>query len=595
MKLGPLVCLAALLLGADPGPIPLVGGTVRDQRGAPIFGARVTLERAGKGGPSDLTAADGTFVIEGDADRVRVTCAYCQALEVPVGADRIAIAIVHRYDVPRIEGASANDIAHLPYARPEQIFALAPFVVLNDSTRTIPGVTLRDRNAGYDGLLTVNGVPDYDFAGAISTYDTIPQGDVTSANVYRVDQAYRYGNVAQGGTFGITTEAGPSRAGYGNDALFRAGSESDGAYGDLAYSKWQNGDRRARATFGADFSTPGIAEDLSLSSGTADVAPASLVALHSSFSAARFSARMLGKTDAFGSLTVDRGSYAYSSTHFPADAVWSDAEFSAGITSHAAVAPFALFDSRLSTATYYSNVTQPDSAVGSLRVTRATAGISITQRAWDAVVAYGSTNGVYRVVTAPGSIQNANANDALLSVDLHPEDRWSLHASTSAGYTFATLIGIYAPAATGYPQPAERGDTSEATLTFTDSSRVSTAITTLAWRGSSGTATSSAGASVAWQIAPRLSVRSWLMHAQTRAGSVPSSALVGSTWLTYDNDEAFRADLIWGRDLLDGNMQGHLDGTLSGRFSPGVQWFAATEERQLHRAYSVGLQTFFTH
>ena len=593
MKRALLLCLALGLLGADPAPAPLVAGTVRDQRGVPISGARVTLEKAGKAGPSGVSALDGTFAIEGAAEQIRVTCAFCKTLDVPIGPDGVATAIVHRYDAPRVEGATPDDIAHLPYARAEQLFALAPFVVLQDSSRTIPGVALRDRNAGYGGLLTVDGVSDYDTAGAITTFDTIPQGDVTSTQIQRVDQAYRYGNIAQAGTFAVTTNEGPSRVGYGNDTLLRAGGGGSNIYGDVAYSNWQYGDRRARASVHADVSTPGVAQDVALSSGTADVAPASLVALHSSFSAARFSARSRGKVDAFGALVFDRGTYDYPSAHFPADATWSDAGISAGIVSHAVVAPFALFDSHLTAGTYSSNLTQPDSAAGSLRVTRATAGLSITQRVFDAVLAYGSVNGLYRGLTSKPV--NADANDAVFSFDLHPDERWSLHASTSAGYTFQTLIGVYDPAAFGYPQPVERSSTNEATLTFTDSSRVRASITSLAWRGRSGLATSSAGASIGWQVAPKVAVRTWLMRAQTRLAGVPSSALVGSTWLTYDNDGAFRADVVWGRDLRDSSMQGHVDGTLSGRLNASAQWFAATDMYRGRRSYSFGLQTFFTH
>lgn len=593
MKRALLLCLALGLLGADPAPAPLVAGTVRDQRGVPISGARLTLERAGKPGPSGVSALDGTFAIEGAADRIRVTCAFCRAIEVPIGPDGIATAIVLRYDAPRVEGPTPDDIAHLPYARAEQLFALAPFVVVSDSSRTIPGVVVSDRNAGYDGLLTVDGVSDYDTAGAITTFDTIPQGDVTSAQIQRVDQAYRYGNIAEAGTFSITTNEGPSRIGYGNDTLLRAGGGGSNIYGDVAYSNWQYGDRRARASVHADLSTPGVAQDFSLSSGSADVAPASLVALHSSFSAARFSARSRGKVDAFGALVFDRGTYGYPSARFPADATWSDTGVSAGVVSHAVVAPFALFDSRLTAGTYYSNLTRPDSAEGSLRVSRATAGLKIRQRAFDAVAAYGSVNGVYRGLTVKPV--DADANDAVFSFDLHPDERWSLHASTSAGYTFQTLIGIYDPAAFGYPQPVERSSTNEATLTFTDSSRVRVSVTSLAWRGRSGAATSSAGASVAWQVAPKIAVRTWLMRAQTRSAGVPASALVGSTWFTYDNAGAFRADVIWGRDLVDWNMRGHVDGTISGRLNASAHWFAGTAVRKGHRSYSLGLQTFFTH
>src|SRR6185312_5547108 len=59
--------------------VPLVVGSVRDQRGVPIAGARVTAATPA-GQRSTTTQADGTFALPaGGATAVTVTCRFCAA------------------------------------------------------------------------------------------------------------------------------------------------------------------------------------------------------------------------------------------------------------------------------------------------------------------------------------------------------------------------------------------------------------------------------------------------------------------------------------------------------------------------------------
>jgi hypothetical protein len=269
--------------------------------------------------------------------------------------------------------------------------------------------------------------------------------------------------------------------------------------------------------------------------------------------------------------------------------VWSDFDFSAGTTSHATLAPFALIDARSTTGSYFSNLTAPDHAEGILDLHRAVAGLTYTQHAFDATLAYGSGSGAYHGVALVGGTLPINENDASFSLNARPNDRWLIHASASTGYTLQTFLGEYL--SSPYALPVERSNTDEATLTYTDTSRLTASVTTLSWRGASGITASSSGASLAWQLAPHIAVRSWLLGVR---GNAQTSAVVGSTWFTYDNDGRFRADVIWARDLLDSAMNGHLDGTFSGTLNANVNWFASLEQSK-HRTVSVGIQTFFTH
>ena len=71
-----LCVLFVALLGA--APAPLVVGSVRDQEGAPIAGARVRLVGSPVSTAVAQTATDGTFAIEGAGSAVQIRCDYCR-------------------------------------------------------------------------------------------------------------------------------------------------------------------------------------------------------------------------------------------------------------------------------------------------------------------------------------------------------------------------------------------------------------------------------------------------------------------------------------------------------------------------------------
>src|SRR5581483_1139497 len=76
--LGALAVLGSLVLSAPAiAQVPLVVGSVRDQRGVPIGDARVTAKTAA-GLRSTVTQADGTFALAlGGVTAVSVTCRFC--------------------------------------------------------------------------------------------------------------------------------------------------------------------------------------------------------------------------------------------------------------------------------------------------------------------------------------------------------------------------------------------------------------------------------------------------------------------------------------------------------------------------------------
>jgi hypothetical protein len=108
----------------------------------------------------------------------------------------------------------------------------------------------------------------------------------------------------------------------------------------------------------------------------------------------------------------------------------------------------------------------------------------------------------------------------------------------------------------------------------------------------------SAGASLAWQFAPALSVRAWLLRDNDetrpyepvyRFGAAPQPATVGSYWLTYESN-GMRFDAIYRRDLLDYRLDPHMDASISAPLSRTLRIFAQTQRRAGARGVTIGLR-----
>ena len=95
-----------------------------------------------------------------------------------------------------------------------------------------------------------------------------------------------------------------------------------------------------------------------------------------------------------------------------------------------------------------------------------------------------------------------------------------------------------------------------------------------------------AGAFVAWQIAPSVSLRTWWLDVHPQSGTAQS---VGSAWLTA-NAGPIRFDVIWRRDIYDLAGNAHLDGAISGPINVHARWFAQTEQFARTRLTNVGIR-----
>ncbi len=592
-----LLWLAAALGGA--APAPLVAGAVRDQFGEPIAAATVRA-----GAARTTTGPDGTFALPAQARQVRITCAYCRPTQAAVAADGTVAAIVERYHALVSQAPSPRDLAALPYAHVESVLALTPFVVLDDSSNVLPGPRLALYGLlGLGGLPAADGIPPYDFAAGITPLRQLPEFGAWSAQPGDPSQAFRYGDLAGAGTFFVQTTpqaggAGAALAGTQQTVVFgRAGSRASYSLADSAGDL----DSRARAVVAADtvdgadtFSATAIAardRDLSFADQT----------FAGSTSALRVHWDRASATHAYADLTADRSAYGAALHAFGASGGWSDTTLTTGVSSNGPISAFADLSARFSSGYYDTTGTQPRIA-GTALETHVDAGAQYhgDRFAWSAGIgafeaAYsGGTLGV----STPLSARMATPS-AWVSYGVSPQ--WNLSAGVSESFRLPSLLEAYASEADEYALAYDRYSQRSATLEFTDRHRLRASVTGLKAHVSDLDEgdVAAVGASLAWQIAPSVSLRAWTMHFDDttrpyadlqRFGAAPVPATPASVWVTYESPRGLRADAIWRNDLIDYRPDPHVDASISAPLDDGVRWFAATERRLGRRSIEFGLR-----
>ena len=593
MKRPLLLCLALFVLGAAPSP--LVVGSVRDQDGAPIAGANVNL--AGSAAAVQ-TAADGTFALTGTGNAVEIRCAYCRPTEAAIAADGTVTAIVLRYDAVRLEGPSRADLANLPYTHAESNVSLTPWIVLEQNGNPAIGSSLHDRSVyTYGGLLVLDGIPDYNSADGITTYTTIPYNATTDVDVERVPQAYEYGDLANFGTFSVTTTGGTSYAAAGSSAI--GGLAVNGTNSASVGVSSDGSGARSRGTLLLAMPISDATLGVTLASGSGD--NSSQQTLQSSFSAFRLGYERTSGADLYASITGDLGTDNYTlAEYFPGYTVppsfyandrWSDFDGRIGIRSRAIVAPFAEVDVHTSTGWYeapgideYTDDLVDQSTAGTIDQSRVYAGINATLPWLRANVAYGIDAVHFVDMTAYQENTDQTGHDASATLELRPTAAWDLAGSANAGYVLQNVLGYAAPGSTQTP-PLMLVSSDELNLTYMDLRRVRVGLTTFGTQSQYYRETSD-GAFVAWQIAPTVSLRTWWLEAHPQ--SAPQQS-VGSAWLTATTG-ALRFDVIWRRDLYNFAGNAHLDGSVSGPFGVHARWFAQTEQFAHVRMTNVGIR-----
>ncbi|HLI95774.1 MAG TPA: hypothetical protein VKT72_06770 [Candidatus Baltobacteraceae bacterium] len=589
--------LFPILLAA--GPAPLIVGSVRDQFGAAVFGARISA-----GTQSTLTDARGTFALAAsDAGYVRINCDYCDAITVPVKPGEPVVALVHRYDALASGSPTERDLAFVPYDRAESIAALRPFMVLENSSQVRPGAQLSDHGGASRGMLVqAGGIPIYDVTSNQSPFVFFPSYDVEQIDQHAPSDAFQYGDLAGGGTLQLDTRTpgawnGVSLGGSGN--AFAAAQTFPGVSWSAATSN-TGGDLRTRADAGASATAGDDTFDLRgfTSQDRNSLEAQQLNANEGGFGLFYTSTRA-NRVDA--SLTSDSGGYDGSAQGYGYSARWSDIEAQAGVTTQTPVQFF------VSTALRNSSGLYSSAAPGDVPLTAAV----ITQTRVDAGMQTAGDRYQLRLGIGAFEMQYSGgsaAHQGLYGGTIAPgftgsyefDPHWTYDLQAGQSFTLPTILEAFASPPDTPALAFDRYTQITQTLEYSDLRRFRAAVTDMSESISGldvGTV-HSPGVSVAWQLAPALSLRAWLLrdNDQTqpyeplyRFGVPVEPSTVGSYWLTYES-AGVRIDAIYRRDLLDSNPDPHFDASISAPVSGQLRIFGATERIAGRRLFSIGLR-----
>lgn len=591
-----LLLYPALIAAA--APTALVTGAVRDQFGDPIPGAVVA---AGSG--RTTTDTDGTFALEASGvDEVIISCSYCSRTTVRVSADGRVVAIVRRYGALTQAAPSSRDLLALPYAHVEDDVSLRPFTELNASSNVLPGPRVSTYGASaFGGLLIDNGIPQYDIAAGTSAWRAFPNFDFQNVDVRDQRDAFRYGDMAGGGTFPVDTQPGSGAFGLlstGNASAFY-GSQAlrDGAYNAAASS--DDGESRTRVD--ATGRIPVSDNDLLTVTGILSqdrVFPVSGGGIGESADGVRAHFESTRTQRVFADLIADRSGYQTSNVN----GIWSDVTTDAGVVSNTPVQLFATLSARWSTGFYDASqvgiprvagtVTQYQGLLGAQR-----AGQNYSFQGGVSVFSIAYTGGTH------GTSQPLNTTilTPSLSGSYDFDSHWQVDIAASGAFRLPSLLEAYARPPSLTELVYDRYGSTIESIAYTDTQRVRVSLLAMSERVTNldNGMVHSAGAQIAWQVAPTISLRVWGMHVNDtthaeyplfRFARTPHPANVGSAWLTYDLPDGLRVDAIYRRDLTDFQPNPHFDASISAPLTSQLRWFAATEKRDGQRYVSAGLR-----
>ncbi len=305
--------------------------------------------------------------------------------------------------------------------------------------------------------------------------------------------------------------------------------------------------------------------------------------------------------DMHASFVADRGGYMASEGGLPITDIWSDSNFTAGVRTRGTVAAFADVSNRLSTGIYDATAYQEPRIGGTLTQNRVDAGIDATARDLDVTAGIGFF-GVDYTGGSDGSSVPATGHLATpsLLVRLFPNSRWSATLDASGSFTLPTLWEQYAFHDGYHTFVYDRNSLYSATLSYTDDARVRVSVEAASQHVSGNTngLVVSDGVSIAWQIAPAISLRAWTMHVSDSTAPSYGNPFYGSgmpsdvnaLWLTYENGAAVRVDAIYRRDILNREPFYHIDADVSGPITDRLRWYAGVEDRQRTNDLDVGVR-----
>ena len=592
--------VAARAAAAEPAGTDFLVGSVRDEGGVPVAGAAVRATTAGgTADGDDRTQADGTFAIplRGPAEALEVRCAHCRTERVPLGGRRNLAIVVRRYAALESGVPAPADLAALPYGRIVDDLALVPFAVPAAS-----GAEISDRGLGSGrGLVLDSGAPLVDLATGASALGDFPDRFVQSLFILGPEAGFRYGNDGGGGVYDLQ----PNRS-YRSYAAADAGGAPavalepsiggvDPAYGESDDDGvlLRRGQFEAGSPFAGGMLSGGAAvasRDDSQSFFGPSARTTDLV--HAGYATASrryrtfvdLSAASVAQFDDVTQSDDYRSSYLAADVRLEHPAPVTLAIGAATTRQTAAyVIPSdlygALLTGRADDETIYAEAETGDTRFG------AHAGLGLSE------------------VSAVETLPTARIDGERLALTPSLGGIVPLGGGTylRAGYSQAlrtpSLIETVAePSPPPNAAPLERDELAETAIGFDDDARVRAEL--IAYRqfvhGFDEQRENGLGASLVWQLAPTISLRTWTLHAtpQELSGSYEpfpqAEASRQVIWATYANGDGLRGDLIVHRDAHAGAL---LDGDLWLPLASGTALSLGTADTAGVRHWFAGIRT----
>jgi hypothetical protein len=540
---------------------------------------------------------------------LEVSCAYCATKRVPVattspGEQPVVIVIVTRFRALARALPDERDFAALPYTRPANVIALAPFIVPAPPVFGTSGdVSDRGLERGY-GLLLDQGASTYDLVNGDSVLADFPDRSLHRVDMEPASAAYRYGNYAGGGSFFLDERGdgqGQISLDSGSGSSF-GGYARAGAFAPAASLSRDDGAGVERRRAGLDYDGNFLGGVLRVGAVAADQ--------HA------FTSTPL---DPERDVNILHAEYATASRRYRTflDATASNARIDDALVSATGPA-----DSSSITAGFRLEHPGPVTTAFGLRTERYTGGYfvaldasTLSARFADDLAYVQASGGDARASFDAGASvsrifldqyhytdhDSATATVFLPSVTgrLTLAGPLGLTASASRSLRIPTLLELASVDDRLAAQPLELGSLFDAGLSFDDTKRVKAAATLFRQdlSGFQDRRLTGVGVSVTWQVTPLVSLRGWTLHNASLpltpplpyAPYAPNAISRGVVWSTYDNG-AFRADAIVHRDAVDGPPETDLDGDVVVRLSPAIAATAGTARIAGRRTSYVGLR-----
>jgi hypothetical protein len=520
-----------------------------------------------------------------------------------VTAEEPVVAFVHRYAGIAEQTPTGQDLASAPYAHAESLAALHPFMLLETSSHALPGAQTSDRGLASRGSLLVDdGIPLYDIATNQSPFVALPSFSLQHLAFAEPADAYRYGDLAGGGTTFVDTHAGSpwsAAAAAGSQSAARVGQTLPQEAWNAAFSH-DSGDERARAD--ASLSVPNSDDLFSLSALAASdrLSPADQY-LDTSAGGLRIAFERSEENRVHASLTASSGGYDGDDNALSYSAKWSDVQAEGGVLTNSRIQFFADAGMRVSSGAYSTSSLTLSIVSGIATQLRVSAGLQTAGDRYELRLGAGAFDMHY----GGGTSGNKTPLDAALvtpgfSGSYALDGHWTVEAQGGASFALPTMLETYV-----YPpeSPALEFDRNTffiETLKYGDLHRFRASLTAAQERvtGLDSGIVHSIGGSLAWQVTPDISVRAWLLRdndftrpyeAVYRFGARPQPVTGGSYWATYET-AGMRLDAIYRQDLLDYRADRHADGSVSVPLGHGLRVFAATERRAGTRYVTAGLR-----